>query len=281
MSTRIETGTVIVDGVTTFFRRIPGDGPPTVFVHGVPTHSADWTPFLERMEGPAIAFDLPGFGRSDRPAPGDFDHSMHGYGRFVTRFLERMAIGRHRLAIHDWGSVALLGAQEDPGRVERLVIINTVTLLPGYRWHRTARLWRTPVLGELSTKIRSRRGLDLGLRESRGDWSRHDPEFVDLIYDHLDGGTFRAILTLYRSAPGEELEAAGTGLDAIAAPALVVWGLKDRYLPARFGRAFAERLPNAELLELPGAGHWPWRDQPECIEPVIRFLEGGEVVTKR
>ena len=66
---QIETGTVMVDGVSTFFRRVQGDGPPTVFVHGVPTHSEDWQPFLERITGPALAFDLPGFGRSARPSP--------------------------------------------------------------------------------------------------------------------------------------------------------------------------------------------------------------------
>lgn len=273
MAQRIETGTVIVDGVATFFRRLPGEGPPVVFVHGVPTHSEDWMPILERMRGPAIALDLPGFGRSDRPAPESFDYSMHGYARFVTRFLRRMAIGEYSLAVHDWGPVALIAAQEEPGSVRRMMILNAVPLLPGYRWHRVARIWRTPVLGELSNRIWSRRAVDWSLRESRGDWSRHDPAFVDLIWDHLDQGTLRAILRLYRSAPEPELAAAGRRLDSITAPTLVVWGLKDRYLPPEFGRAWAERLPNAELEELPESGHWPWRDEPGVIDRLVGFLD--------
>jgi pimeloyl-ACP methyl ester carboxylesterase len=56
----------------------------------------------------------------------------------------------------------------------------------------------------------------------------------------------------------------------------VVWGGRDRYLPARFGAAYADRLPNAELLEAPDAGHWPWLDQPELIGRMIRFLVTGE-----
>ena len=79
MSAPLQTGSVVVDGVGTFFRRLPGDGPPTVFVHGVPTHSEEWIPFLERMQGPALAFDLPGFGRSERPPPERFDYSVHAY----------------------------------------------------------------------------------------------------------------------------------------------------------------------------------------------------------
>src|SRR5215208_4860408 len=123
---QIETGTVMVDGVTTFFRRVNGDGPPAVFVHGNPSHSEDWHPFLERMRGPALAFDLPGWGRSDRPPESEFDYSMDGLARFTTRFLQRMAIQDHSLIVHDWGSVALIGAQEEPERVRRLVIINAV-----------------------------------------------------------------------------------------------------------------------------------------------------------
>lgn len=48
--------------------------------------------------------------------------------------------------------------------------------------------------------------------------------------------------------------------------------MRDRYLPGWLGAAYAERLPNAELAEVPGAGHWPWLEQPELIERVIRFL---------
>jgi pimeloyl-ACP methyl ester carboxylesterase len=274
--TEIETGTVMVDGVSTFFRKVGGEGPPAVFVHGNPTHSEDWQPFLERMRGPALAFDLPGWGRSDRPSPAEFDYSMDGLARFTTRFLQRMAVEDHSLIVHDWGSLALIGAQEEPERIKRLVIINGVVLLPGYRWHRTARTWRTRGLGELSNRVWSRRLLDLGLRESRGDWSRHDPAFVDMVWDHLDRGTFDAVLRLYRSAPPDKLAAAGDRLGAIRAPALVVWGGKDRYIPARFGPAYAARLPNSELLELPKAGHWPWIDAPEVVERVIRFLTTDE-----
>jgi pimeloyl-ACP methyl ester carboxylesterase len=272
----IETGTVMVDGVSTFFRRLPGEGAPVVFAHGNPTHSADWEPFLERMKGPALALDYPGWGRSGRPSADDFDYSMQGLAGFTKRFLARMSVSEYSLVVHDWGAVALIAAQDDPARMRRLVVANAVPLLPGYRWHRVARIWRTPVLGELSGLLGSRRLLDWGLRESRGDWSRHDPAFVDMIWDHLDRGTRTAILRLYRSADPDRLAAAGERLGTIEAPALVVWGMRDRYLPARFGADYADRLPQAELLELPSAGHWPWIDEPTLIDRVVRFLEPGE-----
>ncbi|HEX2358759.1 MAG TPA: alpha/beta hydrolase [Solirubrobacterales bacterium] len=270
---RVETGSVVVDGTTVFYRRIAGDGPPAVFVHGVPDHSEQWTPFLERMRGPALAFDLPGFGRSDRPPPERFDYGVDAHARFVERALERLGVEDHSLVVHDWGGLALISAQRAPARLRRLVAINCVPLLPGYRWHRTARIWRTPWLGEISNRLWTRRIASLALRESRGDWSAPPPAFVDMIWDQLDAGTFAAILRLYRSAPEEKLARLGAGLGALTAPALVVWSGKDRYLPARFGRAYAAALPNAELVELPALGHWPWLEDATVVDRVVAFLE--------
>ena len=139
----VEQRVVRVDGVRTFYRCLPGEGPPAVFVHGNPTHSEAWLPFLERMSGPAIALDLPGWGFSETPDRARFDYSMHGLGRFVGRFLEVLEVAEHSLVVDDWGAVALIDAQARPALVRRLVLIDTVPLLPGYRWHWVAdRLWR-------------------------------------------------------------------------------------------------------------------------------------------
>ncbi len=67
-----------------------------------------------------------------------------------------------------------------------------------------------------------------------------------------------AILGLYRSSPSDVLAASGARLATLTMPALVVWGEADPYIPVRFGRAFAQALPDAELVELADAGHWPW-----------------------
>ena len=267
----------MVDGVSTFFRRVPGEGDPVVFVHGNPTSSSDWLPFLDRITEPALALDLPGWGRSEIPDPADFDYSMTGLGLFVQRFLSRMAVQRYSLVLHDWGSLALIGAQEEPERIRRLVIANVVPLLPGYRWHRTGRAWRTRGLGEASRFLVAKPLVDLGLRESRGDWSRHDLALVDEVTTQMrDRRRVAAIVQLYRSGDPDRLAAAGERLGEITAPSLVVSGMKDRYVPGRFGAAYAERLPNSTLIEVPGAGHWPWLDSPELVETMIRFVTNGE-----
>jgi pimeloyl-ACP methyl ester carboxylesterase len=247
----------------------PMDAVP-LYLHGVPTSSDDWLPFLERTGG--LAPDLPGFGRSGKP--GHFDCTIRGYGRFVEQYLDLVEVERVSLVVHDWGVVGLDFAQRHPERVARLVVMNAVPLLPGYRWHRTARLWRAPLLGELAMGATTRRVLRRGSREANATPGPLPDAWLDSVLDHFDQGTQRAILKLYRGAPPDALARAGLDLGRLELPALVVWGLRDPYIPARFAGEYARALPNAELLELPDAGHWWWLDRPDAIERVVGFLGG-------
>jgi pimeloyl-ACP methyl ester carboxylesterase len=272
---RISEAVVHVDGVRTFYRHVAGEGAPVLFVHGNPTHSEDWVPFLERIEGPALALDLPGWGYSERPGTDRFDHSMTGLGAFVGRFLDALDVDRYSLVVHDWGAVGLIAAQQHPERVTRLVVINAVPLLPGYRWHWVARwFWRRRWLGELVNATATRGGLRLVSAQATPSRGPMAPEFVDLAWRGRRSGTWPEVLALYRSADPDRLAAAGTQLERLRAPALVVWGAEDPFLPASFGRAYAERLPGAELALYDRAGHWPWLDRPEIVGRVLTHLAG-------
>ncbi len=271
MSGSVEEGRVRVDGVGVFYRRVPGEGTPTVYCHGNPTHGGDWVPFMERG-GPALAIDMPGWGRSDRPDPTSFDYSMYGLSAFLERALEALGVERRKLVVHDWGSLALIGAQQRPDLVERLVIMNVVPLLPGYRWHWVAQIWRRRPLGEFANATTTKSSLALILRQARGDRSPMPSEFVDSIWDHWDEGTRAATLALYRHADPARLAVAGRGLARLTCPSLVLWGARDPYLPTKFADAHAAALPNSELEFAAAAGHWPWIDDPSLIERVHSFV---------
>jgi pimeloyl-ACP methyl ester carboxylesterase len=97
-------------------------------------------------------------------------------------------------------------------------------------------------------------------------------EFVDGLWEHFDQGTQRAILKLYRSAPSEVLARAGERLGEITAPALVLWGDRDPYLPARFADETAAALGSGTVRHLDDASHWPWLDRPDVVDLVADFL---------
>jgi pimeloyl-ACP methyl ester carboxylesterase len=248
------------------FWRAAADGPqperpPVLYLHGVPAASDQWLRFLARTGG--LAPDLPGFGCSGKRGDGDF--TIEGYARFVQDFLDLVAVDRVRLVVHDWGAAGLVWAQRHPDRVERLVVLDAVPLLPGYRWHPIARACRTPGIGETlmgaTTRFALRRALP--------------PALADAVWPYFDQGTQRAVLRLYRTSPESRLADAGADLAGIACPALVLWGERDPYVPARFADAYAAALPGARAERLPDAGHWPWYDQPDVVDRVATFLAEG------
>lgn len=279
-----------IAGTRTFWRSAPapsgttrsahGDSPgvaPILYAHGVPTNADDWTPFLERSGG--VALDLPGFGRSEKA--NTFDYSIGGYNAFLQALLGRLGWERFSLVVHDWGALALVTAQELRERIDRLVIMNAVPLLPGYRWHRIARAWRTPLIGEIVMGLTTRTLARRLSKESRPTGEPWPEAMVDAVWRHFDHGTQRAILRLYRSAPPDALERAGALLGDMEADTLVLWGERDPYIPARFAREYASVLPHAELKLLSDAGHWPWLDRPDVPEIVATFLQGASPAASR
>jgi pimeloyl-ACP methyl ester carboxylesterase len=245
-----------------------GSPAPILYLHGVPTGSWEWLRFLELTGG--VAPDLPGFGSSAKP--GDFDYSIAGYDRFIEAFADSLGFDRLSLVVHDWGGVGLAFAQRFPERIERLVLFTCVPFLPGYRWHRVARIWRTPLLGELFMGFGSKWAFRRFSAEANVTPGPLPDWFVDRAWKDNDHGTQRAILRLYRSAPEDVLARAGERLGELRAPALILWPTRDPYIPEKFGQAYADALGGEAELELVDAGHWSWLDRPELIERAAAFL---------
>jgi pimeloyl-ACP methyl ester carboxylesterase len=246
---------------------------PVLYVHGVPTGSWDWLPYLGRIGG--VAPDLPGFGRSAKPA--DFDYSIAGYGRWLEAFVDAVNLERFSLVVHDMGAVGLALAQRFPERVERLVVHNCAPLLPGFRWHWAARIWRTPVAGELFMAASTKWGFKQMSRQSNVTRGPLPAWFLDSFWPDFDRGTRRAILRLYRSAPPEVLAREGERLGELGCPTAVVWSTNDPYSGAEWGPRYADALGGDVRLEMiEGAGHWLWLDRPDVIDTVEEFVSPAD-----
>ena len=240
-----------------------------VFVHGNPGSRRDWDDLLSRVSpfARAVAFDLPGFGRADKP--NTFEYTVEGYARFLERTLDQLGVQRARLVLHDFGGPwGLEWAARNPDRLDSAVLINTGVLLD-YRWHYLARIWRTPVAGEAFQASTTRTGFHTALKHGN---PRGLPRgFVDRMYDDTDAGTTRAILRLYRATD----DPAGMGrrqadaLRPLDRPALVVWGAHDPYLPVALAYRQREAFPSAEIEILADSGHWPFADDPDAVGRVV------------
>jgi pimeloyl-ACP methyl ester carboxylesterase len=245
-----------------------------VFVHGNPGSAEDWHALMQAVapHGRVIALDMPGFGHADKPA--EYPYSVEGGTAFLTEALKQLGVLRAHLVLHDFGGPwGLPWGAMNPLAFASLTLINT-GVLKGYRWHYMARIWRTPLLGELQQLLTTRSGFKwvMGIGSPRG----LPLAFVNRMYDDLDWGTKRAILKLYRatsdlSGRGEVL---GRMLAPLNTPTLVVWGAADPYLPARFAEQQKETFANAQVVLLPQSGHFPFADDPQGVaDAVMPFLQ--------
>jgi haloalkane dehalogenase len=80
-----------------------GEGEPILFLHGNPTSSYLWRNVIPYLvpQGRAIALDLIGMGKSDKP---DIDYIYDDHLRYVEGFIETLDLRNITFVVHDWGS---------------------------------------------------------------------------------------------------------------------------------------------------------------------------------
>lgn len=265
---------VTVDGVELRVMRAGTTGDTVLLIHGNPGSADDWAGPIAALAGfaRAVAFDLPDFG--DTRAAAGFAHTVGAYADFVERAREELGLGPVHVVLHDFGGpIGLAWAARNPRAVKSVTLIDT-GVLPDYRWHPLARLWRTPLLGELfqATATRPAFRMLTNLREPRA----LPRAFVDRMYDHFDRRTRRAVLRLYRSTsdPSALSRDLIGQLRPLDLPALVIWGQHDAYLPVAYADRQREAFPHAEIHTLPDSGHWPFVDDPSTVNRLlVDFLQ--------
>jgi flavin-dependent dehydrogenase/pimeloyl-ACP methyl ester carboxylesterase len=264
-----------IDGLVTPVSSVgdPDSGEAIVFVHGNPGSRRDWDDLLSRVApfARAVAIDMPGFGHAERPR--SFSYTVEGYARFRSSALDELGVERAHLVLHDFGGPwGLEWASRHPDRLASAVLINTGALID-YRWHYLARIWRTPLAGEAFQATTTRSGLRMALRH--GNPRGLPRAFVDRMYDDMDAGTSRAVLSLYRAT--DDPGAIGRRHAAALAP---LWGAHDPYIPVAMAGRQREAFPSAEIAILEDSGHWPLADDPDGVgrhvEPFLRAVVAGE-----
>jgi pimeloyl-ACP methyl ester carboxylesterase len=239
-----------------------------VFVHGYPGSGRDWADLVPRagLHTRALAWDAPGFGRADKPR--GFPHTLAGHAEFIGRALDELGVHRVQLVMHDFGGPwALTWAARHIDRVASVVAIDTGAVLAD-RPHVLARTLRRRGVGEAVQVLTRPRVLSSTLKRSG-----LPAPYADRMAGDFDWGTKRAVLSLYRTLRPEQLRPAIIALRGADPPALIVWGARDPYLPVELAERQKEALPSAEVVVLPGSGHWPMGDDPERLAGlVVPFL---------
>jgi haloalkane dehalogenase len=254
-----------------------GEGAPVLLLHGEPTSSYLWRnviPPLVANGYRAIAPDLIGFGRSDKPE----DVGWYSYDRHVAsieQLVGALGLDGITLVVHDWGGpIGLRFAVEHEELVDRLVILDTGIgggRPPSEMWLRfretvrrlgsaiePARLVESGTVDGLSDEVRAAYSAPYPTPGSKAGVLAF-PELVPAEPDHPNAAPMNRVRD---------------GLRSWRKPALVVWGAEDAALPPTLAHGFADLIPGAgEPVVVDGAGHFLQEDRPdEVAAAILRFL---------
>jgi haloalkane dehalogenase len=257
-----------------------GSGDVVLFVHGTPTWSFEWRHLIAGLRSTyrCIAVDHLGFGLSERPRNAPYTPEWHAQN--LAEFVDRLKPGSLTLVVHDFGGpIALPFALRRPGLVKRLVVINS--------W-----MWSFADDRDMASKARIAgsavgrflyRWANLSLRviapSAYGDRRKLTPaihrQYLDRFPDRWSRGAVlwplaHALLgssAFYDSLWRERAQLTGR-------PVLIVWGMRDSaFGPNQLAR-WKEALPEAKVVQLEHAGHWPHEEAPAEVLTALRaFLE--------
>jgi len=109
---------------------------------------------------------------------------------------------------------------------------------------------------------------------SRGWADRNPDRFEEILAARLEHPTPYATIEAHVAACYTFYDS-GCEVERVGVPALVIHGDEDLIVPVENGRRLAERLPDAQYVELPGRGHNLMLEDPDAFAgPVVGFLAG-------
>jgi proline iminopeptidase len=285
-------GWVAAEGGVRLYWRTLGSGPDTVIVlHGGPglgmgTVLPDLGPLAAGRT--LLFYDQAGAGRS-----GPVDDTLRLAAPRHVADLEavRRHFGLDRVTLlgATWGAaIAAMYAAEHPERVERLVLLSPYPVARDPDFGR----YVENVLARVGPRAAERMAAVQAEQATAADPLASCREYYAILLPRFlaDSASMSRLRADPCDAPPEsarrtfaqsDYQIASLGawdfrpaLARVAAPALVVWGEADA-LPREAAAGWVAAFPNAALLAVPGAGHFPHTERPERVFPALDdFLSG-------
>src|SRR3984885_2649045 len=130
MEQQVSYRTVMVEGLSIFYREAGPKGAPTILLlHGLPSSSRMFQPLLTRLADSyhLVAPDYPGFGHSDWPDPKKFDYTFDHIAQVMDGFTQALGLPESTLYMQDYGGpVGFRMALAHPERVKALIVQDAV-----------------------------------------------------------------------------------------------------------------------------------------------------------
>lgn len=244
----------------------PADAAETiVFIHGLGGSQSTWASVLGDFADAfrVVAVDLPGHGGSDKPSPDAMDYSIAGLAGVLGELIEKLDLAPSVLVGHSLGgAVSLQLALDRPKLVRAIALVNSAGLGSEFSGELLDRIEAEPSRDE------ARRLLELFFENPRFILDRGvDDMFAARVAPGADEA-IKAIAVDAFTREGQKVVFVDR-LGDVESPVLIVWGERDRVVPARHALAAAQAMPGSWLEVLEGVGHVPQVEAAPAFAAIV------------
>jgi len=239
-------------------RPAQGDGTPLLLVHGLGARGEDWSKMIPAMAAKGFhvyAPDLPGYGRSSKPADASYSIAMEEAA--VVSFMQAMHVARADVGGWSMGGwVAMKLTLDHPEMVDRLVVYDS------------AGVYFPASFGPELFVPSDAPGVTR-LLKILSPHPRTMPDFVVRdVLRKMERNGWVILRSMSAMVGGRDL--LDFRLHEIHQPTLVVWGGDDELIPLNVGRKIHAGVPNSALDVVEGCGHLA---PLECWQPVVEATD--------
>lgn len=263
------------------FYKDEGIGDALLCLHGFPTASWDWYRVWPELTSRfrVIAPDMLGFGYSDKPRK---NYSMLEQADLHEQLLAELGIKKVHILAHDIGDTVtqeILARHLEKPKFE----IETVCLLNGGLFPETHRprtiqtLLLKPIIGAIISQMYSRNAFQKTFNGIFGANSQPTEDEIDEFWALLmknDGkGIFHKLIR-YIPERVNYRERWVNALQKASMPLKLIDGLADPVSGTDMVQRYRELIPNPNVTELLGIGHYPQVEAPEAVlKAYFEFLD--------
>jgi pimeloyl-ACP methyl ester carboxylesterase len=235
-----------------------------VFLHGLGGSIESWDKNLGYLSKKyrVVAFDLPGFGLSDKPRR---NYTLGFFSSFVLRAIRELKIGIPVDLIGSslGGQIAARIAFTSPGRVAKLVLISPAGFTP-------KSFLSSNGLQKYIRILDARSSAEIKKALSGTTTTQVRCNDAQMVYKRI---SMPGAKNAFASALKYSTTARRININRLKSPTFVIWGKEDRIIPVRFILPFIE-MKNCRLCILENCGHRPHTEKPKVTNEIIeRFIE--------
>ena len=249
-----------------------------VFLHGYPTASWDYAYIWEDFSNHRrVTLDFLGFGFSDKPRM--HNYSIAEQATIVESLLRNLGIKKVKIVAHDYAvSVAQeLLARELDGKltckIESVVFLNGGLIATEHRPRLIQKLLNG-FMGPAMVQLMSKFSFKLNFSAIFGKNTRPTQAEIDSLW-YLMNYPKRARVSdklLHYMSERHQYQQRWVGaLQNTKIPLRLIDGLDDPVSGAHLADAYEREVPNADVVRLPGIGHYP---QVEAASDVVKNIQG-------